>query len=185
MTDVFHLPPEGAHEGLEGFRVEDPTGRALGEVAAVERDGKHDLLLLVRPADRGRSKSVKALGWDRIEQIDLNREAIRLTSDGANGLARAAAIHTDRLRADDDSIVRFVPVDARVAMPSFRAVEPASWRPVASIALTAIALLPLFGVIVFLSLGVSAIWAWLLLPLELFAAAALVLIPRRWRTTLE
>jgi hypothetical protein len=173
VSAALHLP-SGDHEGLEGFRVLDASGSTLGSVAAVERlEAK--LFVVIECLD----SSFRAISWGEIQVVDLDRHAVTLSDHGARSLTRAPAIGVERLLADDDSLVRYLPSSGPRFVPApGGSVDTRTGPLVAAVGLLGIGMIALLGVVLFLD-GNSvapADWAWFAVPLAFFAAAGFALV---------
>jgi hypothetical protein len=86
MPARFRLPAEG----IEGFRLDSLDGRALGNVAAVDRHGA-DLLVLLPHGD-----DLRPLDWDDVVWIDPVKRSLLVTRDASRTLATAGPVQAPR-----------------------------------------------------------------------------------------
>lgn len=145
---TWQLPPAGdGQEGLEGYRVEDAAGRLVGTVAVLLR--RDDSLWLVVRAGSPWRHEFRALPWSSVRFVDHAELRVGLAVFERD-LAQAALLAPERAvrgRAADAARVTAPP--STVASASDRLAERRRGAFASTLAVTALALLAFFGVIVF------------------------------------
>ena len=92
----------GGDEGLEGFELL-VAGRRVGRIAALNR--RPDGLAVV--ADLG--DAFRPVAAELIAEIEAEGRRIRLTGEGEEALASAAAVHPYVRQGDSPGLVRYIP----------------------------------------------------------------------------